>query len=256
MFLINNEFKVDAGPNGIQAYVTPNDYDLCPEESAYYPINAQVRAVMYSENWIQIYGKADVPKDIKVKQAEMFAHAIPYWQDYQQQLQYAREVEEASRIQSQYALQDAPFTGRIAGTPVALFPDTVAAVVTPTSHGPIGLPPLMDMTGQPIRHDISTPPPTPNRQQRIDKSRRTRSAKPMPWRRSTSCSDRRQRSATSFMTDPEPADHADYANTNMALRSRFTFGGAKQRPGSEIPKLPLDGLSGLPVMYGQDASSE
>ncbi len=119
MFFIKNEFKVDAGPNrGIQAYVTPNDYDLCPEESAYYPINAQVRAVMFSENWIQIYGKADVPKDIKVKQAEMFAHAIPYWQDYQQQLQYAREVEEASRIQAQYALQDAPFTGRIAGTPV------------------------------------------------------------------------------------------------------------------------------------------
>ena len=29
---------------------------------------------MFSENWIQIYGKADVPKDIKVKQAEMFAH--------------------------------------------------------------------------------------------------------------------------------------------------------------------------------------
>ncbi len=80
MFLIKNEWNVDAGPNGgIQAYVTPNDYDLCPEESAYYPINAQVKAVMYSEDWIQITGKADVPKDIKVKQAAAYAHATPYW---------------------------------------------------------------------------------------------------------------------------------------------------------------------------------
>ena len=58
------------------------------------------------------------------------------------------------------------------------------------------------------------------------------------------------------MTDREPADHADFANTNTALRSRFTFGGTKQRPGSEIPKLLLDGLPGFPVMHGQDASSE
>ncbi len=99
MFLIKNEWNVDAGPNGgIQAYVTPNDYDLCPEESAYYPINTQVKAVMYSEDWIQIIGQADVPKDIKVKQAAAYAHAIPYWQHYQQQLQYAREVEEASKL--------------------------------------------------------------------------------------------------------------------------------------------------------------
>ena len=36
MFIIRNEFKVEAGPNGgIHAYVTPNDYDLCPDESAY-----------------------------------------------------------------------------------------------------------------------------------------------------------------------------------------------------------------------------
>ena len=113
MFLIKNEWNVDAGPNGgVQAYVTPNDYDLCPEQSAYYPVNTQVKAVIYSEDWIEIIGKTEVPNDIKEKQVLAYAHAIPYWQDYQQQLQYAREVEEASKLQAQRALQDVPFRYR------------------------------------------------------------------------------------------------------------------------------------------------
>ncbi|MDP7559203.1 MAG: hypothetical protein QF745_01510, partial [Planctomycetota bacterium] len=58
------------------------------------------------------------------------------------------------------------------------------------------------------------------------------------------------------MTDPEPADQADFTSTNAARRSRFTFGGNKQRPGSEMPKLPLDGLNGFVMVQGQDGSSE
>ncbi len=66
---------------------------------------------MYSENWKQILGKVDVPNDIKVKQAAMFTHAMPYWREYERRLQLVREAEEASRPQPQLALQDAPFTG-------------------------------------------------------------------------------------------------------------------------------------------------
>ena len=202
MFIIKNEWKVDAGPNGgIQAYVTPNEYDMCPETSAYYPVNAQVKATIYNEEWIEIIGKTEVPNDIREKQALAYAHAIPYWQDYQQQLQYAREVEEASKLQAQRALQDVPFTGPTAGTPLQLLPDTFAGAITPPLRGPIGLPPLTDMTGTPIMHNIGTPQHSPEKHQTIGKPQRTRSAKPMAWRRSLSCSEKRQRSATSFMTN-------------------------------------------------------
>ncbi len=164
-FIIKNEFEVEAGPNGgIHAYVTPNDYDLCPDESAYCPIGTQVKAMMYSENWIQILGKVDVPNDIKVKQAAMFAHAIPYWREYERRLQLVREAEEASRPQPQLALQDAPFTGPTAGVPLMLYPDPLADVATPTARGPVGLPPLMDATGRPITYEsyaMNTPATSP-----------------------------------------------------------------------------------------------
>ncbi len=257
MFIIRNEFKVEAGPNGgIHAYVTPNDYDLCPDESAYYPIGTQVKAMMYSENWIQILGKVDVPNDIKVKQAAMFAHAIPYWREYERRLQLVREAEEASRPQPQLASQDAPFTGPTAGVPLMLYPNPLADVATPTSRGPVGLPPLMGATGRPITYEsyaMDTPATSPIRQQRIDKSQRAQSA--MPWRRSTSCSDRRQRSAASCIPDTgaEPVDFADFASTNPALRHRFTFGGTQERPESEIPRLPLAGLPGFVMVNGQEA---
>ncbi len=124
---------------------------MCPEESAYYPVNSQVKAIMYSEDWIQIIGKTEVPDDIKEKQVRAYAHVIPYWQAYQQQIQYEREVEEASKLQAQRALQDVPFTGPTAGTPLQLLPDTFAGAVTPPLRGPIGLPPLTDVTGNLLR---------------------------------------------------------------------------------------------------------
>ncbi len=167
MFLIKNEWNVDAGPNGgIQAYVTPNEYDMCPETSAYYPVNAQVKATIYNEEWIEIIGKIEVPNDIREKQALAYAHAIPYWQECQQQLQYTRDVEEASKVQAQRALQDVPFAGPTAGTPLQSSMrglDTIAGAVTPPLCGPIGLPPLTDVTGMPIRHHIGTPQHSPGK---------------------------------------------------------------------------------------------
>ncbi len=84
LFIVKNEFKIKTqhACGGIHAYVSPQDHDLCPEQSAYYPIGTQVRAMVYNESWIQILGKADVPLDIKTRQVAMFAHAIPFWQDY------------------------------------------------------------------------------------------------------------------------------------------------------------------------------
>ncbi len=248
MFIIKNEWKVDAGPNGgIQAYVTPNEYDMCPETSAYYPVNAQVKATIYNEEWIEIIGKMEVPNDIRERQALAYAHAIPYWQEYQQQLQYTRDVEEASKVQAQRALLDVPFAGPIAGTPLQSSMrglDTIAGAVTPPLCGPIGLPPLTDVTGMPVRHHIGTPQHSLERRQTVDTPQRTRSTKPMGWRRSLSCTDRRQRSVTSCMTNPESVERANFTSAS-ARQSRFTFGGDKQRPGSDMPKLPLDGLNGL-----------
>ena len=113
MFIVKNEFKIKTqhACGGIHAYVSPQDHDLCPEQSAYYPIGTQVRAMLYNESWIQILGKADVPLDVKVKQVAMFSHAIPYWQDYGQRMQLVRDAEEAARPRPQLALPNATYTG-------------------------------------------------------------------------------------------------------------------------------------------------
>ncbi len=259
-FIIRNEYKIETQHpcGGIHAYVSPYDYDLCPDKFAYYPIGTQVKAMVYNENWIQILGKVDVPNDIKIKQAAMFAHAIPYWQEYERRLRLVREAEEASRPQPQPALHDAPFTGPTAGSPIMLYPDPLADVGTPTARGPGGPAQLTDATGPQLityeSYAMDTPRTSPIRQQRIDKSQRSQSA--MPWRRSTSCSERRQRSTASCITDigAEPVGFADFASANPALRHRFTFGGTQQRPESEIPRLPLEGVPGFVMVNGQEAT--
>jgi hypothetical protein len=57
------------------------------------------------------------------------------------------------------------------------------------------------------------------------------------------------------MTNPESVERADFTSASSARQSRFTFGGDKQRPGSDLPKLPLDGLNGYVMVQGQDGSS-
>ena len=191
MFLIKNEWNLDVGPKGgIQAYVTPNDHDMCPEESAYYPVNSQVKATMYSEDWIQITGKTEVPDDIKEKQVRAYAQHVPYWQAYQQHIQYEREVEEASKLQAQRALQDVPFAGSTTGMPLQWLSDMPVGAATSPPCGPMGLPPLTDGTGTPIRHHIGTPQQSPERQPMFGRPRRIQSVKPMAWRRSLSRSDK------------------------------------------------------------------
>ncbi len=258
MFIVKNEWQLDVGPNGgIQAYITPNDYDMCPEPSAYYPINAQVKAMIHNEEWIVIVGEMEMPDDIRERQALAYAHAIPYWQEYQQRLQYARDVEEASRVQAQQAILDDPSAGHAFVTPIqssARGLDAIAGTATPTICGPAGLPPLTDAAGMPVRHHIGTPQHSLERTQMFEIPRRTRSTKPMGWRRSLSCTSGRQRSITSCMTNPESVDRADFTSAE-ARQSRFTFGGDKQRPVSEMPKLPLDGLNGYVMVQGQSASS-
>ena len=98
MFVVKNEFgiKTQHSCGGVHTYVSPQNYDLCPEESAYYPKGAHVKALAFNQNWIQIQGKTDVPVDIKMRQVAQFAHAIPYWQQYGQQLQRVREAEDAA----------------------------------------------------------------------------------------------------------------------------------------------------------------
>jgi len=257
MFIVKNEWQLDVGPNGgIQAYITPNDYDMCPEPSAYYPVNAQVKAMIHNEEWIVIVGKTEMPDDIREKQALAYAHAIPYWQEYQQRLQYAREVEEASRVQAQPAILDDPNADHALVTPIqssARGLDAIDGTATPTVYGPAGLPPLTDAAGMPVRHDISTPQQSLERTQMFQMPRRTRSTRPMGWRRSLSCTSGRQRSITSRMTNPESVDRADF--TSAEARHRFTFGGDKQRPVPEMPKLPLHGLDEYTMVRGQTGSS-
>ena len=99
MFVVKNEFgvKTQHSCGGIHAYVSPQNHDLCPEESAYYPKGAHVKALMFNNNWIQVHGKKDVPADIKMRQVAQFAHAIPYWQQYGQQLQLTRDANDAAQ---------------------------------------------------------------------------------------------------------------------------------------------------------------
>ena len=230
---------------------------MCPEPSAYYPINAQVKAMIHNEEWIVIAGKEEMPDDTREKQALAYAHAIPYWQEYQQRLQRAREVEEASRVQPQQAILDDPNADYALVTPIlssARGLDAIDGTATPTICGPAGLPPLTDVAGMPVRHNIGTPQQSLERTQMFQIPRRTRSTRPMGWRRSLSCTSGRQRSITSRMTNPESVDRADFTSAE-ARQSRFTFGGDKQRPVSEMPKLPLNGLNGYAMVQGQNGSS-
>ena len=143
LFIVKNEFKIKTqhACGGIHAYVSPQDHDLCPEQSAHYPIGTQVKAMLYNESWIQILGKADVPLDIKVRQVAMFSHAIPYWQDYGQRMQLVRDAEEAARPRPQLALPNAPYMG-----PAASYPDPLEGLGTPTARGPDGLAQLVAAT--------------------------------------------------------------------------------------------------------------
>ena len=166
--------------------------------------------MVYNESWIQILGKADVPSDIKVKQVAMFSHAIPYWQNYGQRLQLAREAEEAARPKPQLAIRDATFT-----SPAAPYLDLMDGAGTPTTRGPDGLAQLVAATGpEPATFEtyaMNTPRTSPIRQSR---NRRSKSA--MQWRRSTSCSERRKRSTASCTTDvgAEPFGFADFAGAD------------------------------------------
>ncbi len=141
-FVVKNEYgiKTQHGCGGVHAYVSPQNYDLCPEESAYYPKGAHVKALMFNKNWIQIHGKTDVPADIKMRQVAQFAHAIPHWQQYGQQLQRAREAEEAAQPRPQLAIQDGPpgshtpsYVNSPKGVPSVRGPDGLATQVVATT---------------------------------------------------------------------------------------------------------------------------
>ena len=92
-FVVKNEYgiKTQHKCGGVHAYISPQNQDLCPEESAYYPNGAHIKALMFNENWIQVYGKKEVPADTKMKQVAQFAHVMPYWQQYGQQSQRVYE---------------------------------------------------------------------------------------------------------------------------------------------------------------------
>ena len=153
----------------------------------------------------------------------MFAHAIPFWQDYGQRMQRVREAEEAAQPKPQLALQNAPY-----GSPAASFLDSARGA--PTVRGPDGLATqLVPATGsEPATTEsfaIHTPRSSPNPELT------NRSKMSMPWRRSASCSTRRKRSTTPGTTDV-------VANTDSS-RHRITFGGNEQRPRPDVPQLLL-----------------
>ena len=49
-FIVKNEFgiKTQHECGGVRAYVSPQDYDLCPEKSAYYPIRTRVKGIIFN----------------------------------------------------------------------------------------------------------------------------------------------------------------------------------------------------------------
>ena len=230
-FIVKNEFgvKTQHEGGGIHAYVSPQGHDMCPDKSAYYQIGSKINAIVFNANWIQILGKAEVPSDIKARQVAMFAHVIPFWQDYGQQMQRAREAEEAARPSPQLALQNTPH-----GSPAASL-ERFLLRGTPTVRGPDGLATqLVPATGsEPATTEsfaIHTPRSSPNPELT------NRSKMSMPWRRSASCSTRRKRSTTPGTTDV-------VANTEQ-FRHRIAFGGNEQRPGPDVPQLLLDSVPG------------
>ena len=142
MFVVKNEFgvKTQHSCGGVHAYVSPQNHDLCPEESAYYPKGAHIKALMFNQNWIQIHGKEEVPADIKMRQAAQFAHVIPYWQQYGQQLQLTRAADDASQPKPQLAIQDGSprsqtplYTSPPIGAPEVRGPDGFAMQVVAAS---------------------------------------------------------------------------------------------------------------------------
>ncbi len=231
MFVVKNEFgvKTQHSCGGVHAYVSPQNHDLCPEESAYYPKGAHVKALMFNKNWIQVHGKKDVPADIKMRQAAQFAHAIPYWQQYGQQLQLTRDANEAAQPRPQLAIQD--------GSPRSQTPlYTSSPSGAPEVRGPDGL--AMQVVASTARSEpattesyaIATPRASPQQ------PNTGRSMISLPWR-SISCSRRQptKREGSCFSTPPGATDVA----ANTAPLHRFTFGGLEPRPGPDIPLLWL-----------------
>ena len=109
-FVVKNEYgiKPQHSCGGVHAYVSPQHHDLCPEECSYYPKGSEVKAQRFNPNWIQVIGSQEVPGDIKVRQVAQFAHAIPYWQQFAQELQNAQASADPSGTVQQLALEDGP----------------------------------------------------------------------------------------------------------------------------------------------------
>ena len=188
---------------------------------------------MFNQNWIQIQGKEEVPADIKMRQVAQFAHVIPYWQQYGQQMQLTRAADEASRPKPQLAIQD--------GSPRSQTPlYTSSPIGAPEVRGPDGL--AMQVVASTARSEpattesyvIATPRASPQQ------PNTGRSMISLPWR-STSCSRRlpTKREGSCFSTPPGATDVA----ANTAPLHRFTFGGLEPRPGPDIISTTADGRS-------------
>ncbi len=239
MFVVKNEFgvKTQHSCGGVHAYVSPQSHDLCPEESAYYPKGAHIIALKFNQNWIQIQGKEEVPADIKIRQAARFAHVIPYWQQYGQQLQLTRAADEAAQPRPQLAIQDGSPRSQ---TPVlADLPVSAPAEI----RGPDGF--AMQVVAASARSEpattesyvIATPRASPQQPYT------GRSMISLPWR-STSCSGRAPtKREGSCMSTPGATDVA----ASTAPLRRFTFGGLEPPPAPDLPPLPMDYVKGLVV---------
>ncbi len=198
---------------------------------------------MFNQNWIQIQGKEEVPADIKMRQAAQFAHVIPYWQQYGQQLQLTRAADDAAQPKPQLALQD--------GSPRSQTPlYTSPPIGAPEVRGLDGF--AMQVVAASARSEpattesyvIATPRASPQQ------PNTGRSMMSLPWR-STSCSRRKstKRDGSYFSTPPGATDVA--ANT-APFHHRFTFGDLEPRPGPEIPQLPMDVVKGYVAVDDQN----
>ncbi len=192
---------------------------------------------MFNQNWIQIHGKEEVPADIKMRQAAQFAHVIPYWQQYGQQLQLTRAADDAAQPKPQLALQDGSPRSQ---TPLHIDPPigAPAEVRVPDSFA-------MQVVAASARSEpattesyvIATPRASPQQ------PHTGRSMLSLPWR-STSCSRRPPTKRDgSCISTPGATDVA----ANTAPLHRFTFGGLEPRLAPDLPPLPMDIVEGFVV---------
>ncbi len=180
-----------------------------------------------------------------MRQVAQFAHAIPHWQQYAQQLQRIREADNAAQPTPQLALQDAP-----QGSPAASYSNSPRAGA-PIVRGPDGLASQVVATtaesdpGTTESFMIHTPRSSPQPEYT------GRSMVSMRWRATSSPRGRRDSRST-------PPSATDVAARTSPYHHRFTFGGNKPRPAQDVPQLPMDVVKGYVVVDGRkgNASTE